>query len=227
LVLLDSSFSTIIHSVEEGRGIFENIRKVVLYLLCDAFSEIIAVLGVIILALPLPITATQILWINLVEDGFPNLALTIDPKRKGAMSEPPRRPNEPLVNGKMVGLIALVSLFSGLTTLILFIYVYKTTGDIVLSRSVAFAALGINSLAYVFSVRALKESVWEVDPLNNPWLLLGIFGGLVLQVSPFLVPAARSFFGIVGIPLIYWEYIAVLTLGMVVLIEIAKAFIRR
>src|SRR3989344_1667115 len=92
LVLLDSNFATIVGAVEEGRGIFENIRKIILYLLSDAFGEIVTVTFAIIVSLPLPVTAVQILWINLVSDGFPSLALTVDPKRKGIMVDPPRPP---------------------------------------------------------------------------------------------------------------------------------------
>jgi Ca2+-transporting ATPase len=226
LVLLDSSFNTIITAVEEGRGIFDNIRKVILYLLSDAFSEIVAVLGAIIISLPLPVTASQILWINLVSDGFPSLALTVDPKRRTVMSEPPRSPKEPLVNHWMVALIALVSLFSGLSALALFWFVYSSTGELILARSVAFATLGINSLAYVFSIRTLKEPIWKVNPTNNIWLILGVMGGVVLQLAPFVFGPAQSFFGVTVIPIVYWGYIVAVTLVMIVLIELAKVFVR-
>src|SRR5690606_31170536 len=96
LILLDSNFATIVASIEEGRAIFENIRKVILYLLSDAFAEILLVVTGLILGLPLPITALQIVWINLISDGFPNLALTVDPKRPGIMEERPRPPKERL-----------------------------------------------------------------------------------------------------------------------------------
>jgi Ca2+-transporting ATPase len=222
LVLLDSSFNTIVTAVEEGRGIFDNIRKVILYLLSDAFSEVVAVLGAILLLLPLPVTATQILWINLVSDGFPNLALTIDPKRKHAMNEPPRDPRIPLVNSWMVAIIAMVSIFSGLTALGLFWYVNNATNNEILARSVAFATLGINSLVYVFSVRALREPIWKVNPTNNKWLILGVFGGVVLQVMPFVFPPAKMFFNVESIPLNYWGLIAIFTFIMLLLIEVSK-----
>lgn len=227
LVLLDSSFSTIITAVEEGRGIFDNLRKVALYLLSGAFSEIVAVLGAILLALPLPVTATQILWINLVSDGFPNLALTIDPKRKGAMDEPPRDPREPLINRWMISLIAFVSLFSGLSALGLFWFVNHSTGDVVLARSTAFAVLGINSLVYVFSIRTLKDPVWRVNPASNPWLLVGVLGGVALQAVPFSFGPAQAFFGVAPIPPLYWGYIALLTFTIPVLIELSKVVVRR
>ena len=111
LVLLDSSFSTIVHAIEEGRAMFENIRKIVLYLLCDAFEEILVVLAGIIIGLPLPVTAVQILWVNLVSDGLPNLALTVDPKRRDIMKDKPRSPGEHIITSWMINLILFVSFF--------------------------------------------------------------------------------------------------------------------
>lgn len=227
LVLLDSSFNTIVTSIEEGRGIFDNIRKVILYLLSDAFSEIVAVIGAIILSLPLPVTATQILWINLVSDGFPNLALTVDPKRQNIMRELPRSASEKLVNRWMVEIIALVSIFSGISALVLFWFTLVRTNDLSLSRSVAFATLGINSLAYVFSIRALKEPVWKINPIENTWLVLGVILGIVLQLAPFVLEPARKFFGTSVIPVEYWLKIIAVTLMMLILIELFKMFIRR
>jgi Ca2+-transporting ATPase len=142
------------------------------------------------------------------------------------MSEPPRSPKEPLVNHWMVALIALVSLFSGLSALALFWFVYSSTGELILARSVAFATLGINSLAYVFSIRTLKEPIWKVNPTNNIWLILGVMGGVVLQLAPFVFGPAQSFFGVTVIPIVYWGYIVAVTLVMIVLIELAKVFVR-
>lgn len=226
IVLLDSSFNTIVKAIEEGRGIFDNIRKVILYLLSDAFSEIFAVLAAIALHLPLPVTASQILWINLISDGFPSLALTIDPKRPHAMYEPPRKSGEPLVTKWMLIIIGMVSFFSGVFVFGLFYWVRQSTGDLTLARSVAFATLGINSLAYVFSVRALREPVWRMNPLNNRWLLVGILGGVVLQVIPFVFGPTQAFFDVTVIPLVYWGYIIGLTALMVALIEITKRIVR-
>ena len=170
LVLLDSNFATIVSAIEEGRGIFDNIRKIILYLMSDAFEEIIAVVGALILGLPLPVSAAQILWINLISDGFPDLALTVDPKVHGIMEKPPRSPRESLVASWMRRLILIISLAGGITALGLFIFFYQLSGDLLLSRSIAFATLGVNSLVYVFSIRTLKEPFWVENPFNNMWL---------------------------------------------------------
>lgn len=138
LILLDSSFATIVAAIEEGRGMFDNIRKIILYLMSDAFVEIFAILIAMIFGYPLPIAASQILWINLVSDGFPSLALTIDPIRHSIMKKKPRDPQELLVTGWMKKLILLVSLVGAIGGFLLFVYILKQTGDEKLARSVAF-----------------------------------------------------------------------------------------
>lgn len=233
LVLLDSSFATIVASIEEGRGIFENIRKVILYLMSDAFEEIFAVIGAIVVGvilvpgLPLPVTAAQVLWINLISDGFPNLALTVDPKRHEIMLEPPRAPGERLVNSWMKWLIFIISIAGGIMALFIFVSNYLRFTDIALARSVAFATLGINSLIYVFSVRTLTLPFWKEGILANKWLLVAVFGGFVLQVLPFVVAPLGKFFDIVPIGVELWAEVFIASIIMFILIEITKIIFRR
>lgn len=221
LVLLDSRFSTIVAAIEEGRGIFDNMRKVILYLMCGAFVEIFVVLAALVLRLPLPLVAAQILWINLVTDGFPSLALTVDPRVSGSMRRKPRSPREPLISGWLRNLIAIVSIVSFIITFGVFIYVYKKTGDEVLARSVAFAMVGVNSLFYVFSVRMLQEPFWKGNFFANRWLLLSVFVGLLLQILPFTIPDIRKFFGTSPLGN-YWIVVLVLSVLMFFMVEISK-----
>ncbi|MFH1389029.1 MAG: HAD-IC family P-type ATPase [Patescibacteria group bacterium] len=222
LVLLDSNFSTIVGAIEEGRAMFENIRKIILYLMCDAFSEIVVVLGGIVLGLPLPITAVQILWVNLISDGFPDLALTIDPKRATIMKEKPRFSGEHLVNKWMATLIGFVSLVAGGITLGAFIIVYSVSQDINTARSMAFIVLGLNSLAYVFSVRALMTPFWKNHLFENRWLIVAVVAGFGLQVLPFSSPSLRQFFGLHSLNLIYWVVAITLSVLMFFVIEVFK-----
>ncbi|NMB70160.1 HAD-IC family P-type ATPase [candidate division WWE3 bacterium] len=205
LILLDSRFSTIVAAIEEGRGIFDNIRKVILYLMCDAYVEILLVLMTLALGLPLPITAAQILWVNIVSDGFPHLALTVDPKVSGLMKRGPRLTNEPLVSPWMMKLIGLVSITGALYALGVYLIVFKTTNDPVLARSATFASVGLKSLIYVFSVRTLQNSFWEQNPLANKWLILAVSVGLVFATAPFYVPPLMSFLSVVPLGK-FWVY---------------------
>lgn len=226
LVLLDSNFATIVAAVEEGRGIFDNIRKITLYLLSDSFAEIIVVIGSITVGLPLPITAVQIIWINLVSDGFPGLALTIDPKRPGIMKERPRPAGERLVNNWMISLIGIVSLTAGFVAFFVFIITYGLTRDVALARSMTFITLGLNSLAYVFSVRSLMVPFWRNHLFENKWLVVAVVAGFGLQFFPFLTAATRRFFGVVYLPVKYWLIAFMLSLLVFVVVELFKQVTR-
>ena len=206
---------------------FDNIRKIILYLLSDAFAEIIVVMGSIILGLPLPITAVQIIWINLVSDGFPGLALTIDPKRPRIMQEPPRSPQEKLVNNWMVALIAIVSIIGGGMALIVYLVTLQLTGNVDLARSLCFATLGLDSLVYVFSVRTLTTPFWENRFFENRWLVVAVLAGLLLQMVPFMTPATRSFFGVIPLSLSYWFTAATVALLVFAAIEVFKLWVRK
>lgn len=222
LVLLDSNFATIVASIEEGRGIFDNMRKVILYLMSDAFEGILAVTGTLILGLPLPVSAAQILWINLISDGFPNLALTVDPKTKDVMQRPPRPSNEHIVSRWMREIIAIVSLSGGIMALIIFYYYFKTTGDLMLARSVAFATLGVNSLIYVFSVRTLREPFWRENPFDNMWLNVSVIGGMMLQFVPFTLPILRNAFNLTTLSVQNLISIFAASIVMFIIIEVTK-----
>jgi len=226
LVLLDSNFSTIVGAIGEGRAMFDNIRKIILYLMCDAFTEIIVVIGGIALGLPLPITAVQILWINLVSDGFPNLALTIDPKRANIMKEKPRPSNERLVSTGMISLIGVVSMVAGFMALLSFIIVYKMSNDIVMARSVAFMILGLDTLAYVFSVRSLMTPFWKNNLFENKWLIVAVVAGFGLQVLPFSTSPLRQLFGVGSLSLIYWLMAIGLSILMFFIVEMFKLIYR-
>ncbi|MEK7527544.1 MAG: HAD-IC family P-type ATPase [Patescibacteria group bacterium] len=223
LVLLDSNFSTIVRAIEEGRAMFGNIRKIILYLMSDAFAEIILITGGIMLGLPLPIIAVQILWINLVSDGFPNLALTVDPKRADIMKEGPRLPSERLVTTWMISLIGIISIVSSLTVLFSFILVYRMTGDLTTARSMAFITLGLDSLVYVFSVRTLMTPFWKSNPFENKWLSVAVMAGFVLQVLPFTTSTLRQFFGLSNLSLPYWLTAMGLSVLMFFTVEVLKS----
>lgn len=227
LVLLDSNFSTIMAVVEEGRGIIENLKKVILYLLSDAFCEIFVVFGSIFLSLPLPVTAVQILWINLVSDGFPGLSLTVDPIRKDILKDKPKGLNESLINSWMIFLIGIISLTGGFLALLVFVFSQLLGGSLELSRSLVFATLGLNSLLYVFSVRTLKTSFSLSSFLENKWLVAAVLGGFLLQILPFSFSGFRHFFGLEPLGFEGWLLVLGLSFLMFLVVEILKILGRK
>src|SRR3990167_9091974 len=227
LVILDDDFQTIVVAVEEGRGIYDNIKKIVLYLLSDSFSEIILVTGSILIGSPLPLLASQILWINLVTDGFPNLALTLEPKEKKIMEEKPVSRKEPIPNRESVSLIALISAVTGIGNLLLFLLLWKSTKDITLARSVIFASLGVDSLLYVFSIRSLRQSIFKQKLWSNPYLLLAIMSGFILQICALYIPFFQRFLETVALGFREWGIVILLSATLIVIIECFKWLFRR
>lgn len=222
MVLLDDNFSTIVAAVEEGRGIFENIRKVILYLLSDSFSEVILVLGSILLRVPLPLTAAQILWINLITDGFPNLALTVEPKDGDLMRQQPRDRREPLVDYDIKLLVVLISAVTGIATLLAFLWFWRYFGDAESARSVVFVMLGVDSLIYVFSARSLRRPIWKTPLLSNPWLLLAVIGGFFLQLGALYLPFLRMVLETRELAPVEWIVVLVEVVLVIGIIELVK-----
>lgn len=222
LVLLDDNFATIVAAVREGRVIFDNIRKITLYLLANSFTEMGLVVIGIFLGWPLPLLAAQILWINLVTDGLPDLALTQEPEEAEIMSEPPQGRDLPILDFERKFLIVFISMITTAVTLGLFYLVWKTSGNIDKARTVAFAAVGVESLLYVFSVRSLRRTIFETNLFANHWLLAAVGGGLLIQLMGIYLPALQKFLRTVPLGIAEWLLILLASLWVIILIELAK-----
>ncbi len=223
MVLLDSNFSVIIEAIRQGRLIFQNIKKLIVYLLADAFSEVILVVGSLFMGLPLPITAAQILWINIVTDGFPAMALTQEKAHEDVMKEKPRPREASVLDTEMKALIFIIGVVTDLVLLGLFYYLYNFTGhDIAHIRTIIFAALALDSLLYVFSCKSLKKGIWQVNIFDNKYLLGGVALGLAVQLSAMYVPVLREIFELSLLNAGEWLLIAGLAVFKLILIEITK-----
>ncbi len=222
LILLDNNFSVIVAAVKQGRVIFDNIRKVILYLLTDSFSEIILVSGSLFLGLPLPILAIQILWINLVADGLPSIALTLDPAEDGLMKDKPRDRREPILNTEMKILIFIIGVITDFVLFGLFLFLLNFSKDLDYIRTIIYAALGLDSLLYVFSVRTLRHSIFTENPLKNRFLVVAVAVSLVVLVSIIYLPVLRDIFQTVFLGWQEWLIIIGLAIVKVFLIEIVK-----
>jgi Ca2+-transporting ATPase len=221
IVLLDNNFKTIITAVEQGRVIFENIRKVILYLVSDSFSEVIVIGGSILFfpGLPIPLAAAQILWINLVTDGLPDVALTLEPKEENIMKESPRKKDEPLLNYEIKLLIATISVISGVLTLSVFVYINNITGDFQRASTIAFSILAVDSLIYVFSIRSLRHSLWQKDIFSNKYLVIAVILGFALQLVAIYHPFLQKILQTVSLNLTDWSLIFFICIIEVIVIE--------
>jgi len=207
MVLLDSNFKTIVAAVGEGRGIFENIKKVVLYLLSDSFTEVILIGGSLLFGLPTPLLPAQILWINLVEDGLPGLALAFEPKDEGLMNEIPRKKGTPILDKEIKILIFIIGLTTDLLLFGIFWWLLKTTCQMEMIRTIIFACLAIDSLLYVFSCKTLRKNLWQENLLSNWFLVVSVFIGFFLLFLGIYHPLLTKVLKTVPLPLIYWVLI--------------------
>ncbi len=222
LVLLDNNFKTIVSAVREGRIIFANIRKVITYLVSDSFSEVILIVGSILLGMPLAILPTQILWINIVNDGFPNFALAFEKGSKDVMKEKPISKNEPIVNREMKVIIFAAGLIRDLFIFGLFLYLFRHHYELDYIRTVVFAAVGVDSLMYIFSLRSLKKPFWRVNPFSNLYLLGAVAISLFLLLIAIYWTPLQNILSTVPLGINSWMLISTTGIISIIMIEIIK-----
>ena len=225
LILLPDSFSIIVAAVEEGRAIIDNIRKVITYLLSDSFTEVILI-GVSLLTIgKLPILPVQILWVNLIEDGLPNIALAFEQKEKDLMKQKPQGHHSPLLNKEMKTLIFIIGIVTDILLLGLFFWLFKYSGyDMPHIRSIIFAGLTIDSLFFVFSCKSLRRNLWHINPFSNKFLVFAWIFGAVSLIAALYFPPLQTLLKTMPLNLFDWQLLLGLGLFNIILIEITKWF---
>ncbi len=226
LVLLNDDFSTIVAAVREGRVIFENIKKITLYLLSDSFAGVVLVILSLIVGLPLPVTATQILWINLTTDVIPPLALILEPGESRLMQDPPRKKHSPILDRKMLFYIVAVSLLIGSASLGVFQYTLQTGGSLDQARTIAFMTLGVATILYIFSVRSLHHSMFSSVGLPSRRLLIAVFVALLLQVATSYAWPLQLLLRTVPLGLSDWALVIGISVAVVAFFESTKVIFR-
>jgi Ca2+-transporting ATPase len=195
MVVTDDNFASIAAAVEEGRGIYDNIRKAIQYLLSCNVSEVLLMLFAALLALPLPLLPVQILWINLVTDGLPALALAVDPKAPDLMARHPRPSQEPFLTPRRLRLLFGQGLLIALITLMVFAYcLYGMGQDLQRARTLTFTVMVFAQLFHAFNCRSDRHSLVEIGVGTNKPLLWAVAGSALLQAAIFLHPWSREIF---------------------------------
>ena len=222
IILLDNNFKSIERAVEEGRGIFDNIRKVVLYLFSDIFQEVILVGGSLLLGLPLLISPIQILWVNIVEDSLPSFALAFEEKEKDVMKRPPFKLREPILNSEMKTLLIIITIISDCVLLALGYYFWKKTGDLAYTRSIVFIGLAIDSLFFIYNCRSLRKTIWQFNPFSNKFLVFSTMLGLTLTLIALYIPFFQDILGTVAIGINIWLLLLGIGIINMFIVEIIK-----
>lgn len=207
LILLDDNFITIEEAIKEGRNIYENIRKFIRYLLASNVGEILVMLFAILLAYPLPLIPVQILWVNLVTDGLPALALGLDQPEKNVMKMPPRPVKEGIFSRGLGFKIVTRGIMIGAVTLIAFILVYQNDqSNLTYARTIAFTTLVMAQLIHVFDCRS-ERSVFARNPFQNLYLIAAVVSSIALLLVVIYYSPLQDIFSTVALSLRDWIFL--------------------
>lgn len=207
LVLLDDNFITIEAAIKEGRNIYENIRKFIRYLLASNVGEILVMLFAIMLSYPLPLIPVQILWVNLVTDGLPAMALGLDQPEKNVMKMPPRPVKEGIFSRGLGVKILTRGLMIGLVTLFAFMTAYQNDpSHLTYARTIAFTTLVMAQLIHVFDCRS-ERSVFARNPFQNLYLIIAVISSIALLLVVIYYPPLQIIFETLPIRLNDWIYV--------------------
>ena len=243
VILTDDNFATVVAAVEEGRRIYSNILKAIHFLLSSNIGEIVVLFTAIMLTPILanqfgilpeyisalePLLPIQILWINLVTDSLPALALAVDPAEKDVMKRKPMKKSNGIFTKGMIYRLVYQCVMVGLLTLIAFILGLGTEGDsaykIQVGQTMAFTVLALSELVHVFNVRNNSTSLFKTHPFNNIKLILAVLGSAALMLAVLLIPAFRGIFGIVALPADKLIETICLVFAPLLIVEIFKLF---
>ena len=220
MILTDDNFVTIVEAVKEGRHIYDNIKKAVHFLLATNIGEIVAIFVGLLIGLDTPLLAIQLLWINLVTDSLPAIALGLEPIDKNVMNKKPKKSNESIFAGGLWGSIFIEGLMIGILTLFAFSIGNNKYG-IEVGRTMAFFTLSALELIHSFNVRS-EESIFKVGIFKNKFLVGAFIIGMLLQVLVLIIPKVAKIFDSVTLNLTQWIYVGVISILPIIIIEIQK-----
>ncbi|MFN3373754.1 MAG: cation-translocating P-type ATPase, partial [Chloroflexus sp.] len=226
MTITDDNFASIVAAVEEGRRVFGNIKKYLMYLLSSNIGEITLMAGATLAGLPLPLTAVQILYVNLATDGLPALALAVDPPDDDLMRQPPRDPRRGIFTRPVVGLMMIGGCWSALVNLSLFVWAMQSGRGMVEAMTMTFVSLVLIQFFKAYNFRSDHLSVFH-RPFANRWLNLAILWELLLLAGVVYVPFLHEPFGTFPLSLNDWLIVVLVALTVVPVLEAAKWVLRR
>lgn len=237
MILTDDNFTTIVHAIEEGRNIYNNIKKSVIFLLSCNLGEVITVFASILFFWPVPLLPTQILWINLITDSLPAIALGIDPGDKDVMKKKPRDPKESffakgagvraIIGGTLIGILTLAAFYFGLSE---HGYSLGSTNIpenvLTYARTMSFVVLAASQLFYSLSIRHSTKSIFQIGLFSNMYLIGAIIVGFILQLGVISIPVLANAFNVHNLSVRDWSLVILFALIPLIVNEIIKVFMR-
>ena len=223
MILTDDNFATVVAAVEQGRGIYANIRKAIHYLLSCNIGEILTIfLATLLPFSQAPLSPVQLLWLNLVTDSLPALALGMEPVEKTAMTQPPRGKEEPLFSQAFSRRLAWQGALVGGITLLAYGLGFHLTGTFAVANTMAFATLTFSQLFHAFDVRSETTPLFRLGVLSNKAMNKAFLAGAALQAAVLLAPPLQGAFSVVPLALEQWGMVLALALTPLVVCEAAK-----
>ncbi|PYD99380.1 cation-translocating P-type ATPase [Bacillus cereus] len=237
VVLTDDNFSSIVKAVEEGRNIYRNIKKSILFLLSCNFGEIIALFLAILLGWATPLRPIHILWVNLITDTLPALSLGVDPEDPDVMKEKPRHAKESLFsgsvpflifNGAVIGLLTLIAFIAGAKfytgdTNLFPLFPERIDEDALLhAQTMAFVVLSFSQLVHSFNLRSRTKSIFSIGIFTNKYLVFSLLIGVLMQVCIISIPPLANIFGVHALTMRDWGFVLLLSIIPLVVNEFIK-----
>ena len=218
IIITDDNFASIVAAVEEGRGIYDNITKTLAYLLSGNVGELALMFVAALLGWPLPLLPIHLLWINLVTDGLPALALATDPIDPGVLTRPPRRPDAQLLDWRFAQRVVGVGCLTAGVALSAFAWEWYRDQNLTHARDAAFSVLVMAELCRAFGARSATRTVWQMGCVSNPQLVVIVLASLALQLALHSLPPLQVLFGTTPVSL--GHYGAWLLLGSIPLLAL-------
>lgn len=226
MVLTDDNFASIFHAVREGRIVFDNIRKVTFFLIPTGVAAILSIIMTIILGLPIPYVPAQLLWINIVTNGLQDVALAFEPGEPNVINRLPRDPKEGIMSKLLIQRTIIVGFLISLGVVFNYLTVLKDGYSLEKARTVAVTTMVFFQFFQAWNSKSEYESIFKINPLNNPFLFISIISAFFAQLAVLYVPFLQWIFRTQPITTNEWIQILLVSLSVVILVEIDK-FIRR
>ena len=222
LIITDDNFASIVAGVEEGRVAYRNIRKVIFLLISTGAAEVILFLLALFSGLPLPLTAVQLLWLNLVTNGIQDVALAFEPGEGDEMKHPPRRPKEPIFNRLMVERALLAAFVIGGVGFAVYRWLLASGWAVADVRNALLLLMVLFENVHVGNCRSETRSAFSLNPFRNPLLLFGTLAAQLIHIAAMHTPGLSAVLGVHGVSLLHWTQLLLIALSLLVVMEAQK-----
>jgi Ca2+-transporting ATPase len=227
MVLADDNFASIFAAVEEGRVVYDNIKKVALFLVSCGLGELIAIIATILMGYPIPYIPAQILWLNLVTNGFQDVALAFEPAEEGMLNRPPRSLKEGILTSLLIQRAFLMGIILAAGTMFMFISKFEQGVSLEKARTIALTTMVFFQFYQAFNCRSETQSVLKMNPMSNPFLIFSLIAAFFAQLAVLYVPAFQWVFRTVPLEATEWVEIGLVTVVVIIAVEIDKSIRRK